>query len=756
MSAITGGFDAVLEISGPALEKAGRAMHQSGNLSHRFVGIHNGNRFEFSVGALRLELDSTTHPDPWARCIARSRAICRVQPIDDPYGTVDSTVVDLALHGKFELPAGDPAPIDADSVVVIDWTETTTADITVHSNSTTLQSAIRAALIDMAVTNGGTNFTVGHLSAAGVTSIALVVVPGISSAPPALGLGLNMSGMAGARPNVPNLIKHDWAVAIDADLICGQVLSALGQMLGGNLPPPHGSSPILFNEEKVCVFQTPVGCVEAMQRMYLDSLTIEMTTAGIRFRGEVRQETDTFFSLPVSAFWDATVAIGVTPQGILSTTVGIPAVHLNQWYAQIANLLTAGRLETAVSAGVQSALDAGIGASDATGLLGVLVSQLATAGRTADAGLTPRPTSVEAGPDALIIHGVIDHGLPAPAPVAKLSALATPVPGQLLFNAGASWAPQDDVITYDWEFGDGTTESSTETNASFAAEHVYTPGAYNACVKVIDSQGRSAQQCISIQPGRLAIEHIPDGAVSQSAWQACVAGQNDLELIFEVRSCGSLLPGVMVTAHGSAAWSVTGVTDQRGRALLALNPSHAIPPPASSHFTFTNGSFTVEASMTGFDSANGVVELLDCNELGRIILDTKQQFADRIDRLIGYAALKDLIASGIGKQFIPSGNGPEPTPKPHLQSRITADEIDAIGIGIGTRVFSDLIQLLEINRNVFPVHELLGLDPHAKDFSKTLNRRLETVWRSLDATARRLEGLSGPDDPRDRKPRRDF
>jgi hypothetical protein len=61
---------------------------------------------------------------------------------------------------------------------------------------------------------------------------------------------------------------------------------------------------------------------------------------------------------------------------------------------------------------------------------------------------------------------------------------------------------------------------------------------------------------------------------------------------------------------------------------------------------FFRNSGNVEASPAGFDSANGVVELLDCDELGRIILETKQQFADRIDRLIGYAVLKRLIESG--------------------------------------------------------------------------------------------------------------
>jgi hypothetical protein len=757
MSAITGGFDAVLEIAAPALERAARAMHQAGNLSHGAVHIHNGSRFEFGFGAPRLELDASSHQDARARCIARTRVICRTQPADDPYAAVESAVVSLALRGRFELPAGDPALIDLDSAIAIDWSETTASDVVVHSGSPTVVVAIRDALLDMTVSSAAALFAIGHLRDAGVTSMALVVVPGAAE-PPALGIGLNLTGTAGVRAAVPYLLTQDWVAAIDAEVIGGQILAALAQRLGGTLPPPHGPSPVLVDESTICAFQTPFGCAHAQQRTYLDALIVELTTAGVRFRADVRRETDSFFAPPISASWDATVALGVSPHGSLSATLGVSTVHLNEWYAVIANLLTANRLELAVRDGVQQALDAGLGANDPAGMLGVLVNQLATAGRTANAALSPRPTSVESRSEALLVHGVIDHGLPAPAPVARLVAVATPTPGELLLTAGASWAPGDDVVAYDWEFGDGTTSSSAGTNASFAAEHTYPPGSYSVCVEVIDSQGRSARHCISVQPGRLAIEHLPDGTVSNSPWQACVTDRRHLALTFEVTSCDSRLPGVTVTASGNG-WQTSAVTDARGRATLTLDPAHAIPPPAGTHSSFAEGSFTIEASQTGFDSAIRELELLDCDALGRIILDTKRQFEDRIDRLVGYQALRDLIASGIGKQVIPPAGLPDHPAKPHLERRVTADEIDAISVGVGTRVLSDLVQLLELNRDAFPVHALLGLDPNEKGFAVHLERRLDIVWRSLDAAARRLADPpatwdpGAPDPPRVPDPR---
>ena len=93
-----------------------------------------------------------------------------------------------------------------------------------------------------------------------------------------------------------------------------------------------------------------------------------------------------------------------------------------------------------------------------------------------------------AGPD-----GSIDLGAPAPepptAPVAGFSyAPAAPKKGEIVtFDASASTG---DIARYDWDFGEGTPESTFEATI----EHMYVNKAdYTVVLTVVDSADQSAQ-----------------------------------------------------------------------------------------------------------------------------------------------------------------------------------------------------------------------------------------------------------------------
>ena len=87
------------------------------------------------------------------------------------------------------------------------------------------------------------------------------------------------------------------------------------------------------------------------------------------------------------------------------------------------------------------------------------------------------------------------------APVAAASVNNdSPLPGiMVIFNASASYDAQDDIVSYDWDFGDG------DTATGVVAEHTYTQvGYYVAVLVVTDSSGATGRANIgmNVQPGQ--------------------------------------------------------------------------------------------------------------------------------------------------------------------------------------------------------------------------------------------------------------
>jgi PKD repeat protein len=77
------------------------------------------------------------------------------------------------------------------------------------------------------------------------------------------------------------------------------------------------------------------------------------------------------------------------------------------------------------------------------------------------------------------------------APIANASAgepYSGTVNGNITFNASFSYDPDHDIISYYWDFGDGTTATGE------IATHVYTaPGGYNVTLIVTDNHGKTDQ-----------------------------------------------------------------------------------------------------------------------------------------------------------------------------------------------------------------------------------------------------------------------
>lgn len=166
------------------------------------------------------------------------------------------------------------------------------------------------------------------------------------------------------------------------------------------------------------------------------------------------------------------------------------------------------------------------------------------------------------------------------APVALVS--ATPVSGQaplaVSFSGSASYDPDGQVVTYAWDFGDG----STATGISVV--HTYTvAGTFTARLTVTDNKGAASQasQAITVSPDPSKVLHV--SSITMSAASTKQGTQAQAKVII-VNPSGTVKSGATVTGAWSGIVSgvASGVTGADGSVSLNSPKSRK-----SGTFTFT-------------------------------------------------------------------------------------------------------------------------------------------------------------------------
>lgn len=740
MNTLTDAFDAVLQVDQLALQEIYRAMHQAGTVEHHYVRAHHGRRVELSMAAPLITLQMATTLDGRLRGQMLVRVYYHERSLADAVDPGDSAVADVVVRACLEIPGGDPAPINADAVIVIDWDETTGADITVHGAAPALEAAVRGALLDFIHEEGAGTFGLGPLAQVGASSVTLRAIAAWAPRLPVLAVGLNLGpGPKGSRAGLQTVFcQQDWALALSRDYVLGRVRDALAAQLGSQLPPPLGAAPVVVSDTIVCTLETPFGCWDrARQRVFLDSLSVDLVAGAVVFSGTVRQVTDAWYVPTLSANWTASVTLGIGPNQILTATTSQPSVQLQEWYGVVTNFLTAGLLEKLVRDSIAAVLQAGLASGEVSQLFSLPLRQLAAIGGPTQVDITPTATSIEVRPEALIVHGTLAGPATFPVPTSTFAVLPTPSPTRLVFHAGESWAPGGSVIQYHWDFGDGTSETTAGTVARFVTHHVYTPGSYLACLTVTDNRGRTSKICQGVQPGILVLRHIPDPASRTREGEICLPPAV-ISVDFAVMGGGAPVADVLVTVIGTG-WQLSRYTDGAGRVRFELDPVQVTtagitdPPPSRWH----RGGVRVTATKIGYQQSETQLWMIDCAGRLNAELQAKAHRDYVLDRLAGYAFLRELIKSGaLRRKPPPTGpvlEGPDMFGRPTLGLDPRARAATEIGLALD--VLTKITHLLESNSPVLSVAELLGIDAEGAALTEALNERLGQLWRHVDAAA---------------------
>ena len=173
-----------------------------------------------------------------------------------------------------------------------------------------------------------------------------------------------------------------------------------------------------------------------------------------------------------------------------------------------------------------------------------------------------------------------------PVAIASATPSSGTTPLTVSFSSAGSYDPDGTALTYSWDFGDGSAQS-TEANPS----HVYTAGDYTATLTVSDASGATAVTLllISVNAGTTPALHVETISMKLSLKSASARATATITI---TDASGKALNGVTVTG----SWS--GVVSGTGTATTSTKGARFVSPTTTTRGTLT---FTVTgATLSGY------------------------------------------------------------------------------------------------------------------------------------------------------------
>jgi hypothetical protein len=706
MSTLTDAFDAAVQIREDAIDRIFRAMHTAGVVQHQYVRAFNGKRIELSMAAPDITLNAVLQPDQRSRVTATARILYHSRDLANPADPGTTAVAQVVLRAVLALSGGDPAPLNANTSLIVGWAETTKNDITVYNAPVAVQNEVKDAVFDLVQSIGGGSYPLP--ATANVSSIAFRFLT--SGSTRAAVIGLNLGGVKGAKTGLQQVFaQQDWGIALAKEYVLGSIRGRMSQQFGA-LPPPIGASSVVVSQATVCLIPGLFGgCIDsAVQRTMLDSFDVGLTAGKIVFSGAVRQTADAWYVPDVSATFAAEATLSLSANQSISVSVSQPQVQVQQWYAQVFNFLSGDALRNVVRDGVAQALAAGAQQAGLTSLFSeATLRELAALGTAGLVPITPTANQVEVRADGIVIHGTLNVGSITRSPVAEFTRLRGSG-GALdrIFNAGASWAPGNGIERADWSFGDGQLLNTSGTGVQIVARHQYAAtGVYDACLTVEDAYGRTATVCQTLRAGLLLLEHLPD--TNRGPWRLC-----DSQGPFTVRlrvsdENGAPLEGATVTGGGHAF--LTGVDGQVVFPLLRSDFG-----PTVDRVAFATGAVALTASHAGYGPDTRSLLLIDCPAQDQLHA-FQNWLRDFLDRL----AVKEWPwqkSGHVGPPIDPLG--------PRVQAAFN-------DLTMTIDVITRIVLLAEKGSTLKPLEKLLGLEA-GEDGEQMLIARLDGMREYID------------------------
>jgi hypothetical protein len=625
-----------------------------------------------------------------------------------------SVIADVSVQVKLFVTNGDPAPLNSNTYLAADWSETAAGDIAVYSGDPNVVTEVHDAILDFISSEGGGSYPVPPIGTG--QSIGSLAFQFIRSYGAWVAVGMNVGGaIKGSKLQLHNNFVQtgqDWALAVSGDFVIGQILASLTTQFGA-LPPPNGPGDVLLSDSTICVLPNPFGgCIAtADQKVFLESLSITLQNGKVAITGSLKQITYVVVPITVTANFQASATLSIGPNQSLQVTVSQPSVQLQEWYAQLLNDVLGGAFTTAIANGIQAALQSSGGSALSNLISPNTFQALTSLGGTAAVNLSLNLNAVSISPQAIITQGSLTvHNINV-APVSDVVALRGPSALTLNLNALNSWSPAHYATSFLWDFGDGSPQfQSSNTVPAVAVSHAWpAPGQYVVNLTVSNEAGGVSSTQLIVKPGILELL-APQANNLAGPWAVC-SQAGDFPVTFTVMASGFPAPDAIVVIRTSTTPDkiVTLGANQLGRATFTVNSSmFTAPPPAGSAANILGGML-VNAFCADYIWAWNYLWLWDCD----LILDWPphfmKKFAAEISNLAQFAGAPLSAAPGFAQD-----------------------------VALSQSLLTNLVQLTARGSSVLPLDMLLG-HKRGPGQREQLEKIMEQVVKNLHTARAAME-----------------
>jgi PKD domain len=699
---LTDEFDLVVEVSGPAVNRLFQAMHAAGIVRHLYVRGYQRKHVELLINCPRIFMVPVGPPDDMARALLTSRILYHSRALNDPKDPGLSVVADvMKLRVKLFLTTGDPAPLNAGTYLVADWSET--------SADPNVVDEVKGAILDFISSEGGGSYPIPALGTTSqpIGSAAFQFIQAGGGDLVAVGMNVG-SAVKGSKLGLQtNFVQQDWALAISSNFAISQLLTSLQTQLG-TLPPPYGPNPLLLSDTSVCIVPNPFGgCLTSVrEKVYLESLAITLQNGQIAISGTLRQVSDSILVPPITADFQASATLSIGPAESLKVTVSQPSVQLSEWYAQLLNGVLGGAFTTAIANGIKAAVQSSSGTSFSGLISADVLKSFTSLGGTAAIDITLSANSVSIRPEAIITQGSLAVGGVTVPPVADIVALRGASALTLNLNALGSWSPAQPSTSFLWDFGDGTPQlQSNDSQPAVAVSHTW-PQARQYTVKltVSNQSGLASATQLVVKPG--VLELIPPSHPPGTPGPRYICSQaGDFTVTFTVFASGYPASDGSVSLRTSTTPDkvVSANTNALGQATFTVNQAMFTAPAPSGSKPHVIAGMLVNAFCTDYVWAWNYLWLYDCA--------AASWPSSLMNRVANEVPALSLIA----------------------RQPVSATPVLAHDVALSQMLLANLAELTVHGSNVFPLEMLLGSPVDQQAYRTRLEELAERMAENLQA-----------------------
>ncbi len=513
MNNLTTDYDLAIQISENMIQKIVVAQHAMSILKHHYVGVNSQKekRMEIQFGCPQVELINSRPNNKTIEALISLQSIYHSRDLYNINDIGESTVVDIVLRTTISLTTGNPGPLSHDSYIIFDIGNTSNSDLTIHHQIGQFREEVEEYFLDLIASNKRNKLQLPALGSGNMKTEYGGVKVASNGSKQYLIAGLNIGDFdkGNIAALLPTQLREEWQMIISSEFMLKEIKNGLKERIGDELPPPMGNTRLKISESRHCVLRIFGACIgRYTSNVFIETMDIILIQGHIFINGSIKVENSGIIP-DINSSFRVRLSLAINNNQLQIRTDSIEA-DATGFFSDIANFFLGNDIEEQVVREIRRTIQGNIQNGQFSRIFTKdFVMRGASWRSNTNFDFDLLATSVDIQTDGIILIGQLAIMNPSSYEAKSEPRVLRPQREltRRFFHGGLSWSPGDTLTKYHWEFGDGQQDIKEGNQAKFLTQHTYdTPGSYDACLTVINLNGKTAKSCVRIETAKLVIE----------------------------------------------------------------------------------------------------------------------------------------------------------------------------------------------------------------------------------------------------------